>query len=67
MSTEAIFNTAIGALPSILALIRERHAAANPGAPALTNEEAIAGLHSAVASVVGKGDAWKATHPPNRA
>ena len=67
MSTETILNTALGALPSILALIRDRHAAATPGAPPLTDADVIAGLHSAVTSVVEKGDAWKAAHPPNQA
>ena len=47
-------------LPEIVALIRSRRPS---GAPELTYEEVIAALHSAVADVVTKGDAWKAEHP----
>lgn len=60
-----LVNLITGALPSILALIRENRAAANPAAPPLTDAEVIAGLHAAVSSVVAKGDNWKAAHPLN--
>jgi hypothetical protein len=36
--TTSVVNTAIGALPGIIGLIRADHAARNPGAPPLTDE-----------------------------
>jgi len=55
-----VLNVALGALPSILALIRGSMPA---GQPVPTDAEVIAGLHAAVQSVVQKGDAWKLAHP----
>jgi len=60
---ESIINAALNSLPAILALIQGSHAEANPGAPVPTDAEVIAALHEAVASVVGKGETWKAAHP----
>jgi hypothetical protein len=58
-----IVKLAFDALPSIVALIQSEHAKANPGVPPPTDAEVIAALHSAVVSVVAKGEAWKASHP----
>jgi hypothetical protein len=63
--TTSVINTAIGALPGILALIRANHAAANPDAPALTDEQVTLALQEAVASSVAKDEAWQAAHPVN--
>ncbi len=65
MSTVGILNSALNALPAILALIHAEHAKANPDAAPLTDAQVIAALHDAVASVVAKGDAWKLAHPQN--
>lgn len=59
----AILQAALASLPAVLALLRDNHAATNPGAPPPTDEELIAGLHEAVGSLVGKWEAWKAAHP----
>lgn len=59
-----ILNTAIGALPSIVALIRGNHATAHPEAPPLTDADVFAALEHAVAATVAKGDVWKTAHPP---
>jgi hypothetical protein len=61
--TTSVVNTAIGALPGIIGLIRADHAARNPGAPPLTDEQVMAGLQSAVASSVAKDEQWLAQHP----
>lgn len=58
-----IINTAIGALPSIIALIHANHVVANPGEPPPTDADVIAALQSAVASSIAKDEAWKAAHP----
>jgi hypothetical protein len=59
----SIVTTAIGALPSILAIIRASHANANPQAPPLTDADVFAALQQAVEHVIAKGEAWKAAHP----
>lgn len=61
-----IINTAIGALPGILALIRTEHTTANPGVPPPTDAEVIAALQSAIASSIAKDEAWKAAHPASQ-
>jgi hypothetical protein len=61
--TTSIINTAIGALPSIIALIRGNHTSQNPGVPPPTDEEIIAGLQRAVESSIAKDDLWLAQHP----
>lgn len=58
-----IVSVAIQELPSILALIRQRHADAHPDAT-LTDEQVLAGLASAIMSSLAKDDAWLAAHPP---
>jgi len=63
----AIATTAINALPGILALLKANHAQQNPGAPALTDADALRGLNDAVFSTVAKDEAWKAAHPANAA
>lgn len=67
VDTTSIVNTAIGALPGIIGLIRADHAAKNPGAPPLTDEQVLEGLSSAVASSVAKDEQWLAQHPPKDA
>lgn len=62
-SVGGILNVAIGALPSILALIKSSHAAQNPGAAPLTDADAFAALAFAVASSAAKDRAWLAAHP----
>jgi hypothetical protein len=59
---ESILNAALASMPAILALIKSSHADAHPGAAAPTDAEVIAALHSAVVSVVAKGEAWKVQH-----
>jgi uncharacterized protein (DUF362 family) len=60
----SIFNTAIGALPGILALIRANHTSQNPDAPALTDDQVLEALAQAVASSIAKDEAWLAANPP---
>lgn len=50
-------------LPSIIDAIKAKHAAANPSAPPITNDEAIAALHEAVRATLSIDDAWDALHP----
>ncbi len=52
----SIINTALGALPSILALVKASHATANPGAPPLTDEQVTAALRDAVTQSLAKDD-----------
>jgi len=59
-NTTSIVNTALAALPQILASLRSNHAEANPGAPPLTDAEVIAGLKSAVDTSLAKDDAIEA-------
>lgn len=49
-NTANIVNAAIAALPSILGAIKSEHAAANPGAPELTEAQALKALQDAVAA-----------------
>lgn len=58
-----IINTAIVNLPGIIAVIRGDHAARNPDAPLLTDEEVKAALLSAVGASLAKDEAWLAAHP----
>ena len=44
-------------------LIRSLHTAAQPDAPALTNEDVLNAFHQVVASSLAKDDAWMAAHP----
>ena len=59
----SVLNTALGALPSILALVRSSHAHTHPGAAPLTDADVFAALEQAAAQVLAKGAAWKAVHP----
>jgi hypothetical protein len=56
----SVINTAIGALPSIIALIKSAHQQAAPDAPALTDDQVIAALHSAVVQTLAVDDADEA-------
>jgi hypothetical protein len=58
-----IVNLVTGVLPSIMALIRDAHGNANPGALPLTDADVFAALAAAVESSVVKDEAWKAAHP----
>jgi hypothetical protein len=58
-----ILNTVVGALPSILALVRENHASANPEAPPLTDADVFAALNEAVTKSIAVDEHWKAEHP----
>lgn len=55
-NTTSIINTALGALPSIIELVRGRHAAADPGAPPLTDAQVKAALNDAVAQSLAEDD-----------
>jgi hypothetical protein len=63
-NTASIVNTAIGALPGIIALIKSAHSTNNPDAPVLTDEQVLDALNQAVASSVAKDEQWLAQHPP---
>lgn len=56
VNTAGIINTAITALPGIIGLIKGSHAAANPGAPPLTDEQVKAALRDAVSQSLAKDD-----------
>jgi hypothetical protein len=56
----SVINTAIGALPSIISLIKSSHAAAQPDAPALTDDQVIAALHDAVVQTLAIDEADEA-------
>ena len=58
-----IINSALLALPSILALVREQHAAAHPDAPPLTDAEVFAGLTGAITDSGATDDAWERATP----
>lgn len=58
-----VINTAIGALPSIISMIKSQHQSNNPSDPPLTDEQVITALQSAVASSVAKDEQWLAAHP----
>lgn len=60
----AIANVAVTVLPEILALVRSRHAAADPGAPTPTDADVLRGLETAVKDSIAKDDEWLAAHPP---
>lgn len=59
----SVVNTAIVNLPGIIALIKGAHAAKNPGAPPLTDEQVKAALSQAVVSSLTKDEQWLAAHP----
>ena len=59
----SILNTAIVNLPGIIALIKGDHAAKNPGAPPLTDEQVKAGLLQAIGSSLAKDEEWLRLHP----
>jgi hypothetical protein len=56
VNTAGIINTAISALPGIIGLVRQQHAATNPGAPPLTDEQVKAALRDAVAQSLAQDD-----------
>lgn len=53
-NTANIITTAIGALPGIIGLIKGQHAAANPDAPPMTDDQAKAALAAAIAESLAK-------------
>lgn len=53
-STSDLIGAALTALPSILGAIRAAHQAANPGAPELTEAQALEALHQAVAASLAR-------------
>jgi hypothetical protein len=59
----SLVNTITSALPGIIALIKAKQAAANPGVPPPTSEEVIAAFETAVAQSLARGDAWLSAHP----
>lgn len=63
--TVSIVNTAIGALPGILTLIRASYRTA-PGEQPPTDAEVVAALKSAIASSEAVDDFWLAAHPVDR-
>jgi hypothetical protein len=65
--TTSVVNTAIGALPGILSLIKAQHQNYNPSDPPLTDTQVLEALQSAVASSVAKDEAWLAVHNPTPA
>ncbi len=60
--TVSIVNTAIQALPGILALIRANHQSP-VGTPPPTDAEIVTALQQAVASSLAKDEQWLAAHP----
>lgn len=56
VNVAGIINTATAVLPAVFDLIRARHAANNPGAPPLTDEQVKAALRDAVAESLAKDD-----------
>jgi len=62
MGTE-IATVAIQNLPGILGFLKSMFAAANPNAPAMTDDQAKAALLSALASSIAIDEAWLAAHP----
>lgn len=65
--TTSVVNTAIGALPGIISMIKQQHQAYNPEAPALTDDQVKEALSSAVASSIAKDEQWLAVHAPQQA
>ena len=60
---ERVVALALSELPTVVALLRERFAKANPGAPPPTSEEILAGLDAACVASLAKDEAWLAAHP----
>lgn len=58
-----VINTAINALPGILALIRANHAQQNPNDPPLTDADVLKALDDAVSKTIAIDEAWKTSHP----
>ena len=59
----SIINTAIGALPSILALFKQQHAEKNPSGPPPSNEDILTALTAAMSFTVAIDENWKRLHP----
>lgn len=59
-NTASIVNTAINALPSIIALIKGSQKA---GDPTLTDAQVLEALQQAVAISIAKDEEWLRTHP----
>jgi hypothetical protein len=60
----AIAGVAVQLIPEIMAMVRARHATADPNAPTPGDAEVLAGLAQAVQSSIATDDAWLAAHPP---
>lgn len=43
--------------------IQEKHQAANPGAPPLTDPEIVATFRANIDTYIGEGTAWRVAHP----
>ncbi len=57
-----LLQLAIGQMPSLIQMIKDAHAQANPTLPPLTDGEVIAIWQQAVASSEAKDDSWIAVH-----
>lgn len=60
---ELLVQFGISIAPEVIAFFRERFAKANPDAPAITDEQVLEALNSAIASGIAKDDEWLAAHP----
>lgn len=60
----SVLNTAIANLPGVIALIKGDHAAKNPGAPLLTDEEVKKALLMAIDPSLLKDAAWLEANKP---
>lgn len=61
----SILNTAIANVPGIIALIKGDHAARNPDAPLLTDEEVKKALLTAIDPSLMKDAMWLEEHKEN--
>ncbi len=57
-----ILGLVLQQLPTLVDLIKSRHAAVNPSAAPLTDAEVLAALQQAIASSIAKDDQWLAAH-----
>ncbi len=59
----AVIPIIVQELPDIIALIKSAHAAANPGAPPLTDDQVHAGLLMVASASLAKDDTYFASQP----
>ena len=59
-----IIQVAIALLPELIDWFKAAYASRHPDAPGLTDDEVKAGLATAVAVSLARGDEWLAAHKP---